>query len=294
MAFEGFSLGSAARWADVPRLDPETERAAAETAIKFLSEVRAFIEAHLAGIEAGSAAADGSGLHVVWDFSEFPQNHIDFLLAALGEGEVRITLCGGEAKAGDTGIPGLWRMQTGRGGASNAFVLARLPRAVEVVAGRGLDKVPALVNPAVDVFAGHEILNEIEQKLAAADLSILPDRPAAMVELTRQPLSPGDMTAILSTLGKGEVEVECTGFAKSKMSATKVKGVWRSRIINNAGKNLLDAYVIAKVPPEVPIAAEEFRDAVGKCTDIIEWMKADIARGAVGSRKNAGKEAAHA
>ena len=107
---------AARRWLSAPKLDPETERAAAEATIAFLTEVRSKIEAHLEDIKAGRAPADGSGLQEVWDFSHFDPKHIDFLLATLGEGEVRIKLFGGEAKAGDTSVPGLWRVQSGRSG----------------------------------------------------------------------------------------------------------------------------------------------------------------------------------
>ena len=86
---------AARRWLSAPKLDPETERAAAEATIAFLTDVRSKIEAHLEDIKAGRAPADGSGLQEVWDFSHFDPKHIDFLLATLGEGEVRIKLFGG-------------------------------------------------------------------------------------------------------------------------------------------------------------------------------------------------------
>ena len=123
---------AARRWLSAPKLDPETERAAAEATIAFLTDVRSKIEAHLEDIKAGRAPADGSGLQEVWDFSHFDPKHIDFLLATLGEGEVRIKLFGGEAKAGDTSVPGLWRVQSGRSGQENFFVLARLPRSSSI------------------------------------------------------------------------------------------------------------------------------------------------------------------
>lgn len=153
---------AARRWLSAPKLDPETERAAAEATIAFLTDVRSKIEAHLEDIKAGRAPADGSGLQEVWDFSHFDPKHIDFLLATLGEGEVRIKLFGGEAKAGDTSVPGLWRVQSGRSGQENFFVLARLPRTVQVVGTRGLDKIPQLVNPSADVFAAPAILQELQ------------------------------------------------------------------------------------------------------------------------------------
>ena len=69
-----------------------------------------------------------------------------------------------------------------------------------------------------------------------------------------------------------------------------MKNLWRSRIINNYGKTLLDAFVIARVPPEVPVSAQEFPEAVRKCTDLIEWIRHDLERGTIGGKR----EASHA
>ena len=207
-------------------------------------------------------------------------------MKSLGEGEVRIKLFGGEAKAGDTSVPGLWRVQSGRSGQENFFVLARLPRTVQVVGTRGLDKIPQLVNPSADVFAAPAILQELQYRLDAFDADAgvpdMPTDPCFMLELKRQPLSPGDMTALLSTLGQGDIDVELQGITRSHIQNTKVRNLWRTRIINNAGKTLLDAYVIAKVPPEIPISAEEFADGAAKCTDLIEWVRHDLQRGTLG------------
>ncbi len=288
MALQTYSaLDAAKRWLNAPQLDPETERDAALTTIAFLEDVKARLSQHMKRMETGLAEPSGMDLHEVWDFSSFNPKHIDFLLATLGEGEVRITLFGGEAKAGDMGIPGLWRVQTGADGAMNSFVLGRLPRAVLVVGDRGLDRVPELVNPSADVFAAPAILNELQHELeleaAQGRFKGLIDTPAFMVELQRQPLSPGDMTALLSTLGTGDVEVELQGFGHSRFTRTRVKNLWRSRIINNGGKTLLDAFIVARVPPEVPVSPEEFKDALTKCDDLIEWVRGDLERGALGA-----------
>lgn len=117
---------------------------------------------------------------------------------------------------------------------------------------------------------------------ADAGVPDMPTDPCFMLELKRQPLSPGDMTALLSTLGQGDIDVELQGITRSHIQNTKVRNLWRTRIINNAGKTLLDAYVIAKVPPEIPISAEEFADGAAKCTDLIEWVRHDLQRGTLG------------
>ena len=291
MSLQTYSAADVARrWQNAPELDPDTERQAALATIGFLERVREKIETHLADMSAGRAAEDGSDLHAVWDFSEFDARHLDFLLPTIGEGEVKILLFNGEARAADTGIPGLWRVQAGDAEhAANSFVLGRLPRTVLVVSERGIDEVPKLVNPSADVFAAPAILEELGHELreesASGKIDALSDDPAFMVELQRQPLSPGDVTALLSTLGTGDIEVELQGFAHSRFTRTRVKNLWRSRIINNSGKTLLDAFVVARVPPEVPVSAEEFPEAARKCTDLIEWIRHDLERGTLGGKR---------
>lgn len=276
------TLDHARRWVAMPKMAPEVEKRAALGAIAFLRDVAERLEGALADIAAGRAPADGSELHAVWDFSAFAPETIDFLIALLGEGEVRITLCRGEAKTADTVVPGLWRVQTGRDGESNSFVLARIPRAVEHFAEQGLERVPRLVNPDRDVFAATAILAELNELLESADLTTIPASTAPMVELSRQPLTPSDLTALYSTLGTGEVEAALLGFARSTITSTTVRNIWHSRIVNNAGKNLLEAYVVAKLPPELPVAVEEFADGAARCRELVEWLEADIERGAIG------------
>lgn len=279
---QSFSLKEAERWAKMPELDPQTERAAALAAIEFLKDVGGKLDA------ASKDPKAGSELHVTYDFCEFDPKHIDFLLAVLGEGEVRITLCKGDAKVADTGIPGLWRMQVGRKGEVNTFVLGRIPRAVETVAAEGEEKVPEKLALQSDAtFAAPAILAEVAHLLAESDIENLNEGIAPMVELTRQPLSKDDLTALYATFGTGGVEVDCLGFAKSRIVSTKVKGVWLSQIVNNVGKNLLEAYVVAKIPPEIPVSVEEFADGAQKCRDLVEWLEHDLERGVLGGDKRA-------
>lgn len=276
-------MQDALKWMDMPELDPETERQAALDTIDFLQQVKARVAKELKLIKEGKARADGLDLHEIWDFSNLRASSIDFLLATLGAGEVRITLYGGEAKVADTSVPGLWRMQMGRENQHNSFVLGRLPRTVVVTAQGGQTQVPNLVNPGTDVFAAPAILNELNHELRNINFDELSDQPAYMVELMRQPLSPGDYTALFSTLGKGDIEVELNGFAKARLTLTGVRGIWHSIIRNNADKTLLDAYVVAGIPPEVPISVEEFEDTMHKCDDLIEWVQHDLDRGVIGA-----------
>ncbi len=268
------TLDGAGRWAEVPQLAPDVERAAAEALVAFLREVeQAVLEAKAAGPEALEA------LHRAWDFRRFDRAWLPFILPMLGSGEVRITLHDGLARMEETGIPALWRLQMG---GHDSFILGRIPRCVRLAAQEGDETIRKIVTNGPDVFAAPAILEELRSAQQKLDWSKLPEDPAYMVELTKQPLSPGDSRAILSTLGTGDIQAEITGFAKSTINRTGVRGIWHTKMLNNAGKPLLDAYVCAVIPPEVASPCEAYDDALERCREMADWIEKDLARGAIG------------
>ena len=104
-----------------------------------------------------------------------------------------------------------------------------------------------------------------------------------MVELTKQPLSPGDSRAILSTLGTGDIRAEITGFAKSTINRTGVRGIWHTKMLNNAGKPLLDAYVCAVIPRRGGLALRGLRRRRSSAAaEMVDWVEKDLERGAIG------------
>ena len=92
------------------------------------------------------------------------------------------------------------------------------------------------------------------------------------------------MNALYSTLGRGPVEVELRGMAIGKVNLTGVRGIWHSQILNTLGKTLLDAYVVAGIPPEVPLSESEWVDCLSTCADLIAWVEHDIERGTLGGK----------
>ena len=173
------TLDGAGRWAEVPQLPPEVERAAARALVDFLREVeKAVLEAKAAGPEALEE------LHRVWDFRSFDRAWLPFILPMLGSGEVRITLHDGLARMEETGIPALWRLQMG---GHDSFILGRIPRCVWLAARSGEETVGTIVNNGSDVFAAPAILEELRAAQQKIDWSRLPESPAHMVELTKQP-----------------------------------------------------------------------------------------------------------
>ena len=107
---------NSSRWATV-QLDPETERQAALATHALLKRIKELAEA---------ARAEQRETELSWQisFDEFNPDHIDFILATIGTGEVRILLDEGRVKAEETGIPALWQVQEN---GKDSFVLSLLP-----------------------------------------------------------------------------------------------------------------------------------------------------------------------
>ena len=218
-------------------------------------------------------------MHKIYEFKRFRSDWMKFILPTIGVGEIRVTLHDGLVKIEETGIPCLWRMQMD---GQESFILTRVPLCVRHVAKEGEPEIGKIVNNGADVFAAPAILEQLRAEQQKIDWDNLPKDPAFMVEFSGEPLGPGDTRAILSTLGTGNIEVRLKGFAESRLERTKVRGVWHSRLINNAGKELLEGYVTAWLPPEVPAAWEGLEDAHARCLELIQWLEDDLARGAIG------------
>lgn len=258
-------------WNFAAQLPKELEDEARLGLIAFLEEIDATLEAALAKKDKRVLEE----FHEIYNFSRFKPAWMEFIIPSLGRGDVQIELHDGLVKIEETGIPSLWRMQMGQ---NDAFVLGRVPLCVRHEANLGEETIGKMVNENADVFAAPFILEELKEALTKVDYETLPEEPVYMVELNRQPMSPGDSRALLSTLGKGNIEVRIAGFAESKLYRTKVRGLWHSKILNNAGKELLDAYVCAAIPPEVAAPTESFTDARMKIAETLEWLRADMNR----------------
>ena len=269
------SIDGADVWARVPQLPPEIEQQAALALIEFLKEIDEEFKLALAD----ESQATFNALHKIYEFKRFQTDWLKFILPTIGVGEVRITLHGGLVKIEETGIPCLWRMQMD---GQETFILTRVPLCVRHEAKLGDEEIGKIVNNGADVFAAPAILEQLRSEQKKLDWESLSNDPAFMVEFSGEPLSAGDSRAILSTLGTGNIEVRLRGFAESRIDRTRIRGIWHSRLINNAGKELLEGYVAAYLPPEVPSAWEALEDAHARCLELIEWLEDDLARGAIG------------
>ena len=265
----GFGVSSS-RWADI-HLDKETEHAAALSSVAFLKQVSEVAQK-------ASKVPFQDALKEQWSsaFETFDPKHLDFLLATVASGEVRIAARGGNLKAEETQIPGLWRVEED---GHQRFVFASLPRSILEAIQVGNYPLVVPEKAPEGVFSSPAILKELASAQTSCKIDTMDFDPPHMVELTRQPVEKIDMQWMKSILGQGDTQVWLSGFANARMQSTGYKAIWRSTLLNKAGKTLLDSFVVTLIPPEVPTSPEEFSDSVAACQELIEWLEGDLARG---------------
>ena len=231
---------SSNRWINVD-LDAQTEHAAAEATVKFLLEVQAALF---------SKGSEENKPLLTVPFDRFDPNHLQFILATVGSGEVRATV-GDSIRLEETMIEGLWRIQE-----------------------NGVDRFEVVCVPDV-------LLKNLSDEFLTVPTQT-PEgvfEPPYTVEISRHPLSPADGEFIDQVLGKGVIDISISGFARAHIQSTAKKGIWRNRIFNNAGKALFDAYVVTKMPPEVGESIEQMQSGAKRCDEILSWLKEDLASG---------------
>lgn len=250
------------RWAAV-ELTPEAEHAAATATRDFLERVRKALE------EAGNR----TDVILEVPFSDFTAQALQFLLAAIGTGEVRI-VCG-NTRAEETGIHGLWRVQED---GIDRFEVTRLPPFVKASLSQKMLALEGL-QPPEGAFAAPAILQQLARAQQSTDLERVSFDPAYTIELSRQPLGPADDHFMSEVLGQGAIDIGISGFADANLQSTAMKGIWRSKIFNKAGKALFDAYVVATLPPEVANDSDEMAQGAAQCRDALAWINEDLDAG---------------
>lgn len=256
----------AAKEAKTVAVSPEKLEASREL-LAWLKDTRALYE---------KAAETGEELYAQTCLEGRSNAFKSLLFETLGSGEIRILIDGGTVRMEETAIPALWRMLVRD---KDLLVASCVPAVVLEACRKGEAAIVEPEEKPAGLFASPAILSELRAALSACDLEkIDPNAVPMAVELSRQPLSPADRTYLNAVLGKGSVEVQMKGFAKSRIEQTRIRGLWRSRILNNAGKELMDAVLVAALPSEIPTTPEDFPLAIAKLTAEIEWLERDIAR----------------
>ena len=240
------------------------EREAARRVLKTLAAVRGAV---------GTSIRKSEDVHWADDLSTLSSGAKQLLFQTLGEGEVRIALFNGAAWAEETAVPGLWKMTIGP---QTSLVAARIPRSVEQAVAAGASGLPEPRRTAGGLFAAEAVLTELRELLARTDLTTIPDTAAPQLDLLHQPLSPADLNQVLSAVGTGKTTILITGFARTHIDSTRIKGLWRTRIFNHAGKPLMDSLTVALIPPEVPCGREDWPESLKKLKNLIAWLEDDL------------------
>lgn len=256
----------AAKEAKTPAVSPEKLEASREL-LAWLKATRALFE---------KAARTGEELYAQTRLEGRSDAFRSLLFETLGSGEIRILIEGGAIRMEETAIPALWRMLSQN---KDLVVASCVPAVVLEACRKGEAAIAEPEEKPERLFAAPAILSELRAALSDCDLEkIDPNAVPMAVELSRQPLSPADRAYLDEVLGKGSVEVQMKGFAKSRIEQTRIRGLWRSRILNNAGKELMDAVLVTPLPSEVPTTPEDFPLAIAKLTGEIEWLERNVAR----------------
>lgn len=253
-----------------PNLDREAEKRAAHDLLDILQTVD--------NVYAQTLHAHAP-FEWIFDLGKLHPDSIAFVLHTLGTGEVKIDLHHGQATITETSIPGLWTLKLAN---QVSLVAALLPRSVEAALNQGLDNIPEDKEQPDGLFAAQTILAELRQLIDKADLSRIPEGLIDQIDLVHQPLTPTDKSYILASVDRGPITIELIGFADSRIYSTKVRGLWRTVIQNSQGKHMLDSFVVAKIPPEVPTAREDLPLGREKLHEMQRWIQNDLARGALG------------
>ncbi len=248
-----------------PDLTPEAEKEAELASIAVLEELDGVYSEALAQNRAPDWIKDLG--------SESPEAS-SFLLHALGKGEITINLHGGQAVIEETSIPALWVMRIG---GLTSLIASLLPRSVEAVLEQGKELIGMPEKLPQGLFAAPALVSEVNAALCSA-ASDDDDSAMRQFDMMRQPLTPADKTFILTSIGEGPVTVELSGFAQSRIFSTKIRGLWRSVIINDNRKVLMDSLVTARVPPEIPASMDDLPHAVKLIRDTLDWIRRDLER----------------
>lgn len=254
----------AVRWASV-QLNTEQELASIKASIELLTEVKFKFEEYL-------KLNKNKELNKIL-LSDCSKEYLNYFLATIGEGEVRITIKTDNIVIEETGIKGLWLIHDKH---QSWLEVALIPSPLTIALNKTKNLLTLPTDVPEGVFASVAILNELMHTQAKTDLTQIKFDPPYMIELTRQPLSGTDKQFLLDYLSVGDIDVKIGGFADTRICDTQYNGLWRNTIFNNAGKELLDSYVICYLPPEVVCDPEEMRESLNLCTELLESLVFDL------------------
>ncbi len=211
----------------------------------------------------------------VIDLSRLPENDLDFVNQALGEGEVSITYDGpSPIRAQEAVLAGVWRVQ-------HLDAHGRVVRdAIEIGAAPDIVRTAAFGTPAgpldtrVDttdpmVQNAPALLVELQEKLAAYRSG----DPCHTINLSLLPLSDGDLALIGERLGVGPVTILSRGYGNCRIGSTAHTNGWWIKYYNSQDALILNTIEIIDIPAVALAAAEDIADSAERLDEILELYR---------------------
>jgi hydrogenase-1 operon protein HyaF len=182
------------------------------------------------------------------------------LVAALGEGEVSVTIKGSRPLSiVETVLAGLWRIE------GELLEVADVPSVVRAANARAtrvdLD-VGAAPPGAMNVMP---LLEELRHRAR----SYRPGDPNHVVSLTLLPMNDVDLAYLDDRLGSGPVVAESSGYGQCRVALTAHRHIWSVQHRNGLGGVLLDTIEVGDVPAALCAAEEDVVDSAERLAELL-------------------------
>ncbi|MCP3380555.1 hydrogenase expression/formation protein [Bradyrhizobium sp. CCGUVB4N] len=186
----------------------------------------------------------------------------------LGEGEVAGLIAlpdGSLAQIQESVLAGIWRVRLETDEASEYLEVGAIPEIVKraasdfTTADFEIGQVP---DGSMNVLP---VLAEIRERA----LAWRPGMLSQIVNFTRLPMSPVDMSFLHETIRNGPVQLVSRGYGTCRMLATGIRNVWSVQFFNAMDTIILDTLEIGGVPKVALAADEDFEDSAERMREII-------------------------
>ncbi|MGR8935317.1 MAG: hydrogenase expression/formation protein [Gammaproteobacteria bacterium] len=196
----------------------------------------------------------------------------DFINQALGEGEVAMTVTGGQRlHIQEAVLAGVWRLQSLDANgqiAGDALEVGTVPNSVRQTSFEGaaeqIDVAWTTLPPGV--MNAPPLLAELNAKIAA----YRPGADAHTINLSLLPQTEEDLAFLAQRLGKGTLTILSRGYGNCRISATATRYVWWVQYFNSQDILILNTLEVADVPGVACAAAEDIADSYQRLQEMLK------------------------
>lgn len=200
---------------------------------------------------------------------------------ALGEGDVSILLAASGREPGlriqETAFTGLWRVRSYSAdeiSGENTLLhdeleIAGIPAAVRQRAARDTSTDFAIGELPSGLMNAPALLGELAAQLAQRS----DDSPPHIVNLTLLPMQPEDLQVVDAWLGEGPVRMLSRGFGNCRITASRLRNLWRVQYFNSMETRILDTIEVTDMPSVALATPEDIADSAERLVDLIDWLR---------------------